>query len=89
MKKLHIYSQYQQHDDAVIIGTREALEALQKALNQLISSGKSEKDVKVEFECHDGESYDLFIQMKPDLGDDNLPYISWKNGMEKVYEKRI
>jgi len=78
MKTLHIHAQYQQHEEVRIIGTREALEALQKALNQLISSGKSEKDVKVEFECHDGESYDLFIQMKPDLGDDSLPYASGK-----------
>lgn len=78
MKSLHIHSQNQQHEEARIAGTREALEALQKALNQLISSGKSEKDVKVQFECHDGESYELFVQMKPDLGDDSLPYASGK-----------
>lgn len=79
MKILHIYSQYQQHDDAKIIGTRESLEALQKALNQLISSGKSEKEVEVVFECQDGESYKLLLQMKSNLEDNNLPYDSWKN----------
>lgn len=77
MKSLHIHAQYQQHEEARIIGTREALEALQKAINQLISSGKSEKEVVLEMQCHDGEGYELVLQMKPNLEDDNLPYVSW------------
>lgn len=79
MKTLHIHGQYQQHDSARITGTREALEALQKAINQLISSGKSEKEVVVEMECHDVEAYELVLEMKPDLESDSLPYVSWKN----------
>lgn len=78
MKKLHIHAQYQQHEEARICGTREALESLQKAINQLISSGKSEKEIEVEMECQDGESYNLVLQMKPNLENDNLPYISWE-----------
>lgn len=78
MKKLHIHAQYQQHEEARICGTREALESLQKAINQLISSGKSEKEVVVEMQCHDGEGYELFLQMKSDLEDDSLPYVSCK-----------
>lgn len=77
MKTLHIHGQYQQHDSVRITGTREALEALQKAINQLISSGKSEKEVVIDVECRDIESYDLIVQMKPDLESDNLPYVSW------------
>jgi len=79
MKSLHIHAQYQQHEEARITGTREALEALQKAINQLISSGKSEKEVVVEMQCHDGEAYELVLQMKSNLEDDSLPYVSWKN----------
>ena len=79
MKSLHIHAQYAEHQQARISGTREALEALQKALNQLISSGKSEKEVVVEMECRDGEAYELVLQIKPDLENDGLPYVSWKN----------
>lgn len=77
MKSLHIHAQYAEHQEARITGTREALEALQKAINQLISSGKSEKEVVLEMQCHDGEGYELVLQMKPNLEDDNLPYVSW------------
>lgn len=79
MKSLHIHAQYAEHQQARISGTREALEALQKALNQLLSSEKSEKEVVVEMQCHDGEAYELVLQMKPDLENDGLPYVSWKN----------
>lgn len=77
MKTLHIHAQYDQHMEARISGTREALETLQKAINQLISSGKSDEQVVVEMECRDGESYELTLQMKSDLESDDLPYISW------------
>ena len=79
MKSLHIHAQYAEHQEARIIGTREALEALQKALNQLLSSEKSEKEVVIEMECRDGEAYELVIHMKTDLEGDSLPYVSWKN----------
>jgi hypothetical protein len=76
MSTLHIHSQPQPHEAARISGTREALEALQKALNQLISSGKSEKEVSIKVDCQDGECYNLVLQMKPSLEDDKLPYVS-------------
>jgi hypothetical protein len=74
MKSLHIHAQQQK--ESRITGTREALEALQKGINQLISSGKSEKEVSIKVDCHDGECYDLVLQMKPSLEDDKLPYVS-------------
>jgi hypothetical protein len=74
MKSLHIHAQ--QQEESRITGTREALEALQKALNQLISSGKSEKEALVEMHYNNGQVYRLSIQMKPSLEDDKLPYVS-------------
>lgn len=74
MKSLHIHAQ--QQEESRITGTREALEALQKALNQLISSGKSEKEALVEMHYNNGQAYRLSIQMKPGLEDDKLPYVS-------------
>jgi hypothetical protein len=75
MKSLHIHAQ--QQEESRITGTREALEALQKALNQLISSGKSEKEALVEMHYNNGQVYRLSIQMKPSLEDDKLPYVSY------------
>jgi len=76
MKSLHIHTQ--QDEEARITGTREALEALQKALNQLISSGKSEKQASVEVQYNNGRSYQLSIQMKPNLEDEHIPCDSCK-----------
>lgn len=75
MKSLHIHTQ--QHEESRITGTREALEALQKALNQLISSGKSEKQASVEVQYNNGQTYQLSIQMKPNLEDEQVPCDSW------------
>jgi len=76
MKTLHIHSQHHQNDTAYIIGTREGLETLQKAINQLISSGKSDKEISIVVEYHDRGCYNLTLQMKPSLEDDELPYKS-------------
>ena len=76
MKSLHIHAQ--QQEESRITGTREALEALQKALNQLISSRKSEKEALVEMHYNNGQVYRLSIQMKPSLEDDKLPCESYK-----------
>ena len=76
MKSLHIHTQ--QHEETRIIGTREALEALQKAINQLISSGKSEKEALVEMQFNNGQTYQLSLKMQSNLEDDNLPCDSCK-----------
>ncbi len=78
MKTLHLHGQYTQHLPARITGTREALEILQKAINQLISSSSSEKEIVLDMECFDGEEYELTVQMQSNLEKDNLPYSSWK-----------
>lgn len=75
MKSLHIHTQ--QHEESRITGTREALEALQKALNQLISSGKSEKEASVQVQYNNGQAYRLSIQMKPNLEDEQVPCDPW------------
>lgn len=71
---LHIHNQ---ENDSRIVGTREALESLQKAINQLISSNLTEKEVFIHVVHKNGERYKLALQMKSNLKDDDLPWTGW------------
>lgn len=55
--ELHIYNQYVWHDPAYIVGTREALELLLKAVQSALNNGKDKFDVY----AGDGEDYDVHI----------------------------
>lgn len=68
---LHIHNQQEENK---LIGTRQAFEALQKAINQIISSGASEKQVSVNLTYQNGNTYELVLKMQPSLEDDELPY---------------
>jgi len=64
---LHVFSQYQPHDNVTFYATRTALERLQKAINKLISSPKDfTEEVVRDLECADGEMYNLEVKMIPE-----------------------
>ena len=82
---LHVFSQYQPHDNVTFYATRTALEKLQKAINKLISSPRdSIQEVVENLECADGEMFNLEVKMIPEkvLNDTtNFPYTAdpWGN----------
>ncbi len=55
---LHVYPQAQQHDNAYVVGTREALLSLRNAID-LALTGDS---VTVDFFANDGEGYSVIIR---------------------------
>lgn len=59
MSTLHIYPQHRPHDDIIIAGNREALQHLQEAIGEALSSlsGISGLDAY----CNDGEGYTIHI----------------------------
>lgn len=86
---LHIHAQPMEHDQATIRGTREALEALQKALNEALTASPSNgREVGLsEFKTFtaDGEGYTVKIEILPEgqMVEDPLPYTEphyWRKG---------
>lgn len=74
---LHVYGQDTQYEEVKIVGTRQSLEALQKAINKLISSNNATAKEKIsDFVCDDGKEFELSIFMKPEseFQEENLPY---------------
>jgi len=65
MKLLHIYGQAIWHDPVYIIGNREALEDLKKAIENVLDDDKGEG--KTEAFCNDGEGY--YVIVKQDNSD--------------------
>jgi hypothetical protein len=59
VKLIHIYGQSAWHDDAVILGNREGLIALAKAIQEALETNEA----KAEFEAmvSDGEGYSIKI----------------------------
>jgi hypothetical protein len=55
---IHLYSQYSEHDEAFIIGTRDALIALREAIDAALEAQKATAVVY----ARDGEGYDLIVQ---------------------------
>lgn len=73
---VHLYAQYQWHDDAHILANREGLLALQRAIAEALENGRSTAEA---FVC-DGEGFDIRVVMKNnDLSEWRevaVPYIS-------------
>lgn len=59
---LHVYAQGGPHDDARIIGTKEALENLRDAIDSTLDSGREERCAGL-FTA-DGEGFDLLVEMQ-------------------------
>jgi hypothetical protein len=87
MAKLHVYSQYQPHCPAFIVGDREGLITLRQALTDLLE--KSESCLEIELYTHDGEGYPLGLVRLEDHDEESwenlyYPYsdtsISWTGG---------
>jgi hypothetical protein len=74
---LHIYAQALWHDEALIIGDREAIEKLREACDKALLEGKA----KESFMVSDGEGYDLYIAIEDGIRDANfvLPYTDFEN----------
>ena len=62
MQLLHVYSQAAEHDEAYLIGNRQALAALRAALDRLLT-GMPQDAVSLDAEVNDGEGYALVILM--------------------------
>jgi len=64
MRILNIYGQYDNHTEARIIGNREGLESLNRALLRALADGKSatheERDPLF---ASDGEGYEVIVEM--------------------------
>ena len=67
MKLLHIYGQEIWHDPVHIVGNREALEDLKKAIEKALDRGRGETDTF----CNNGEGYTIVVIL-----DDS----DWQNG---------
>lgn len=76
---LHVFGQYDSHQPAKIVGTREALEQLHRALSRIVGETKSYNHTTSTFAPSDREDYLLTIIMVPNDGAeelDRLPYTS-------------
>lgn len=62
---IQIYSQFQQHDDAWIVATREALIELKAAIDEALDHGIGAIDPAW---CADGEGYELNVVCVPEDG---------------------
>ena len=56
---LHVYAQELWHDEAYIVGTPGALEALRDCIDRALS--QSPRSQKMEAMTNDGEGYDLYV----------------------------
>lgn len=59
---LHIYGQEYYHDETYIVGDREALVSLKKAIEDALETGRG----SAEFFTSDGEGYDANIILRED-----------------------
>lgn len=62
---LHVYGQSSDRNPVTIVGTRAALENLQRAINSVISSGRSENSHTARFACADEQEFELEIVLTP------------------------
>jgi len=60
---LHIYAQEQWHGEAYIVGNRDGLIELKKAIIQALNSGKGETGEDVPIYVNDGEGYKVKVTM--------------------------
>lgn len=76
---IHIYGQYQWHDDAFIVGDRDSLIALRNAIDKAIKGDKAGLDTFT----NDGEGYTINIVVTPGdfFGTLKVPY-----SMETTWE---
>lgn len=58
---LHVYAQSAWHDEAFIVGTREAIAALRAGLNNMLTTGQTQ--IRLEMMAADGEGYSLFVMV--------------------------
>jgi hypothetical protein len=58
--KLHVYAQYTSHDDAIIVGTKDAVARLRDALNRALESGES----VVGSTTADGEGFQVIVKVR-------------------------
>jgi hypothetical protein len=71
---LHVYGQHCNHDTVKLVGTRRGLEALQRAINALISkSGDTKISSTFQTFANDGEGYKVIVEMVPAKQVDNMP----------------
>ncbi|MGI9951951.1 hypothetical protein V3F56_06250 [Moorellaceae bacterium AZ2] len=68
---LHVYGQHHWHDEAVILGNKKALEALARAVEKAIKSGRGEAEPYTA----DGEGYTVVVLRKDE---------PWPEGWERV-----
>lgn len=75
MSKLHLYAQLQWHDEAYIVGNRQALESLRDAISKVLASEGPEL---VDTFASDGEGYCVAVALSDDETFDKLapPYTS-------------
>lgn len=71
--KLHLYGQSHNHDEAVLVGNREALESLRTAIDAALSANPIQA---MEAFASDGEGFDAFVILVdgPQLDRLPLPY---------------
>lgn len=81
MKLLHIHGQGAWHDNVIIIGNREALEALKDAVEKALA-GKNFTEAETEVFCADGEGYAVQVGM------DDSPWEgkNWTHSASPYYE---
>jgi len=58
---LHIYGQEAWHDEAYLVGNRQALKALRDALTMLVDRDEVKAAVDIEVFANDGEGYSLSV----------------------------
>lgn len=69
--ELHIYSQYCEHQDAYLVGNRQALIILRDTLNQVLDSNQAHATGVF---ASDGEGYNILILPSEDISELRLPY---------------
>lgn len=74
MSELHVYAQQQWHDEAYLVGHREALLRLRSMIDAALIDENGQ--AKGEFFVNDGEGYQLYIKVMPSEWMDKiqLPY---------------
>lgn len=70
MITLHLYGPAFWHDDGRIIGNREGLEALKRAIEVALDEGSAQ----IEAYIADGKGYDFFVNLTEDMDDTPPPY---------------
>jgi len=85
MMTLHVYSHHHPHDDIIIAGNREALQHLQEAIGEALSSLSSTSGLDTY--CNDGEGYTIHIVATELINELPLSYIDEDYGDPWIINK--